>query len=169
MSDTSSILKRHYASKDLELVLAQIHRVCNILRSSKYCIKLEEYLDRAVEPECNHQMQKFVKVLILTSCIFLAVVKTAGAQIFVDNAIQRTQTYVSVQKDVAPSDDLSKGGLVQKESNLKLNLSAHVLGDINGNTLEFFPPSNKSSFSISIFGDVRSDMPSTIFKPPRLV
>ncbi|MDH6248586.1 hypothetical protein M2131_001058 [Polynucleobacter sphagniphilus] len=128
----------------------------------------QERLDRDAEQGCNWRMQKFVKVLILTSCIFLALVKTAGAQIFVQNAVQRTQAYLSVQKNVVLADDSSKGGLEQKEPNLKINLSAHVLGDINGNVFEFLPSSSESSFSISLFRDVLSGTPSSIFKPPRL-
>jgi len=63
------------------------------------CNKLivaKENLDRSRERECNERMQKFVKVLILSSCIFFALVKTSGAQIFVQNAVQRTQAYVGV-------------------------------------------------------------------------
>ena len=88
-------------------------------------------------------MQKFVKVFILTSCIFLALVKTAGAQIFVQNAVYRTQTYVGIpyvgaQKDVNLLDESSKAS-EQKEPNLKINLSAHVLGDIHEASLVFSP------------------------------
>ena len=114
-------------------------------------------------------MQKFIKLLVLTSCIFLALVKTSGAQIFVQNAVQRTQAYVSVQKDATLSSDLSKSGLDQKEPNLKINLSAHVLGDINGNILVFLPLGTESGFSINIIGNVLGGTPSSIFRPPRLV
>lgn len=114
-------------------------------------------------------MQKFIKMLVLTSCIFLALVKVSGAQIFVQNAVQRTQADVSVQKDVTLPSSSSKVGLEQKEPNLKINLNAHVLGNINGDTLVFFPPESESSFSISIFGNAFSGRPSSIFRPPRLV
>jgi hypothetical protein len=114
-------------------------------------------------------MQKFIKILVLTSCIFLALVKTSGAQIFVQNAVHRTQAYLSVQKSVTVSSDSSKAGLEQKEPNLKINLSAHVLGDINGNTLVFLPTGTEAIFSIGIFGNLLSGMPSSIFRPPRPV
>jgi hypothetical protein len=114
-------------------------------------------------------MQKFIKLLVLTSCIFLALVKTSGAQIFVQNAVQRTQVHVSAQKDIALSDDSSKSGLEQKETNLKIHLSAHVLGDINGSALVFLPLGTESGFSISIIGNVLSGNPSSIYRPPRLV
>lgn len=114
-------------------------------------------------------MQKFIKLLVLTSCIFLVLVKTSGAQIFVQNAVQRTQAYVSVQKDIALSSDSSKSGLEQKKPNLKINLSAHILGDINENILVFLPLGSELGFSISIFGNVLSGSPSSIYRPPRLV
>jgi len=114
-------------------------------------------------------MQKFIKLLVLTSCIFFALIKTSGAQIFVQNAVQRTQVFLSAQKDIALPDDSSKSGLKQKEPNLKIHLSAHVLGDINSNSLAFLSPGTESGFSISIIGNVLSGNPSSIYRPPRLV
>ena len=135
------------------------------------CNKLilaKENLDRSRERECNERMQKFVKVLILSSCIFFALVKTAGAQIFVQNAVQRTQAYVGVQKGANLLDESSKG-LEQKEPNLKLNLSAHVLGDIHENTLVFLPVENESFFYIRVSEGMPGLVPSSIFRPPRVV
>ena len=113
-------------------------------------------------------MQKFVKVLILSSCIFFALVKTAGAQIFVQNAVQRAQAYVGVQKGANTLDESSKG-LEQKEPNLKINLSAHVLGDIHENTLVFLPLENEPCFCIRISEGMFGLVPSSIFRPPRVV
>ncbi len=113
-------------------------------------------------------MQKFVKVLILSSCIFFALVKTAGAQIFVQNAVQRAQAYVGVQKDANPLDESSKG-LEQKEPNLKINLSAHVLGNISENTLVLLPVENESFFYIRVSEGMPGLVPSSIFRPPRVV
>jgi hypothetical protein len=111
-------------------------------------------------------MQKFVKVFILISCIFLALVKTVGAQIFVQNAVQRSQTYIGVQKDVNLLDESSKAS-EQKEPNLKINLSAHVLGDIHEASLVFFSADERLSFYIRVTDGVNSLTSSTIFRPPR--
>lgn len=113
-------------------------------------------------------MQKFVKLLVLISCVFLALVKTAGAQIYVQNAFHRAHTYSGFQKSVVLIEDVSKGGVEQKEPNTKINLSAHVLADILESSPALFLPSSQLALSTDAITNLINVMPASIFRPPRL-
>lgn len=112
-------------------------------------------------------MQKFVKILILTSCIFLALVKTAGAHLYIQNALHRTQAYVSMQNDMTMLEGASKGS-EQKEPNLKINLSSHILGGVYENAFVIAVSEEENNFHADIFAEFLPPPPSSIFRPPRL-
>ena len=111
-------------------------------------------------------MRIHLKILLLTGCIFLAFVKTAGTQIMVHNALLRAQVYVSTNNKSSMLDSASANS-GQNQSDLKINLSAHTLGFINENTEVNLLAVIPLRFVIQFLGHALDISLPSIFRPPR--
>ena len=114
-------------------------------------------------------MFRYVKVILLISCIFMVLLKPAGAQIFVKNALHRSHHYVTAVHNptlVVASDICA---ISQHDGDFRIHLSGHLVGDLSLNRLVIHIPNTYSSTLPAVFSGFPSIFLSSIFKPPRAV
>jgi len=112
-------------------------------------------------------MLRYAKVILLVSCLFVVLLKPAGAQAFVKNAIHRSHSYnTSLHQSTVNGPILCSPD--DHNADLQFHFSSHLLGDINSSTLRlYYLHARPATFHMEL-REFASALPTPIFKPPRL-